>query len=324
MVTYFIGRDEVSAYMRDFLTRLQRFNPVPTLWCPITRSGSELLNQLITLAEELFPQMIDSVSVLPIAIDEETDKIRFVGDSPSTDIAGRSVLLFDGAIHSGRIMTQAVTEVLRHGASDVCSFSLVVKRGSVFIPTLWSVMIDDTDRAFFLLNEIPNNRLDVGVHSSPTPKKIPLPVYIRLLSDDHLQKPPVISGVASLDRVTWDDRRFDMLAGDHRCTYVLQRRDDILGYITMHVVEPRCLVLDEVVVGKKHLGQNLGGVLMRFADSLARKFDCQLVRLHSIESKVEFYKHFGYRSVANNPIPLGQEKYWLMERPVLHNQSALR
>ena len=60
MVTHFIGGEEVSAYLRDFLGRLVLFHEIPTLWCPLTRSGNALLNQLLDLVEQ-YPQLAESV-----------------------------------------------------------------------------------------------------------------------------------------------------------------------------------------------------------------------------------------------------------------------
>src|SRR5437773_6644368 len=149
MVTHFIGHEQVSAYLRDFLVRLERLDAVPTLWCPLTRSGVALLNQLLDLVARNHPQSAESVSVLPIEVKDGSDEIRFSNGDPAKDIPGKNVLIFDGATHSGRTMTNCVPEVLRHGAAGVCTYSLVLKRGSNFIPTFWGVTVDDVDRVFF-------------------------------------------------------------------------------------------------------------------------------------------------------------------------------
>lgn len=148
MVTHFLGREEVSAYLRDFLVRLECLDAIPTLWCPLTRSGNALLSELLDLVEANHPQLVKSVSVLPIEVKNGSDEVRFTRGDPAKDIPGKDVLIFDGATHSGRMMTNCVREVLRHGPAGICTYSLVLKRGSTFIPTLWGVTVDDVDRAF--------------------------------------------------------------------------------------------------------------------------------------------------------------------------------
>ena len=323
MVTYFLGREEVSAYLRDFLIRLERLNAVPTLWCPLTRSGTALLDELLNLVGRHHPRLAESVSVLPIEVDDGTRQIRFTQGDPAKDIPGQNVLIFDGATHSGRMMTNCVAEVVRRRAAGVCTYSLVLKRGSTFIPTFWGVAVDDVDRAFFLLEMIPNHRLDAGGPRSPKKKKA-LNIHIRLLCESHLKKPPVVCGLGSMDRVTWGDRHFDMKAGDQRrCSYVLEQGDEILGYVTLTRAKDGSLAIDEVAVDRKHHGKNLGAVLMRFADTMARQFDCQEVHLHAIKDKLDFYKGFGYAVAAKSPLMLDDEEYWPMEKPVIYNQSLL-
>jgi ribosomal protein S18 acetylase RimI-like enzyme len=221
------------------------------------------------------------------------------------------------------MMTNCVREVLRHGAAGVCTYSLVLKRGSKFIPTLWGVTVDDVDRAFFLLDKIPNNRLDAGCPKSPTKRK-PLNIHLRVLAESDLKKPPVVSELDSLDRVTWGDRYFDMKAGgQHRCSYVLEKGDKILGYLTLSHPEAGRLSIDEVAVDRNHRGKNIGAVLVRFADTMARQFDCLNIQLQAIANIRDFYKGFGYKVIAESPLTLDDEEYWLMEKPVIYNQSLL-
>jgi hypothetical protein len=89
MVTYFLGREEVSAYLRDFLSRLQRFDPLPILWCPLTRSGNALLSQLLDLVQERYPDLAGTVSVLPIEVGDGSGTIRFLEGDPAKDIPAR-------------------------------------------------------------------------------------------------------------------------------------------------------------------------------------------------------------------------------------------
>ena len=319
MKTYHLGTEQVRAYLRDFVERLRGFQPRPTIWCPITQSGDDLLSAICELISEECPEMIEGVRLLPIEVDGDAGKsIRFLGEDPKDVIPGQSVLLLDGAAHSGKMMSRCADEVLLRGPSELSSYVLVLKRGSSFIPTLWGMMIDETDRAYFLLNKIPNNRLHAEA-SYPQPL-----VQLRKLNENHVARPALVSGVKSIDRMTWSDRRFQMKTSN-TCTYVLEKAQAIVGFLTIHFSGLDELVIDEIVIDPEHQRKGYGGVLLRFADTLARQADCRVVKLNAIERGTEFYKGFKYRLVPDRePISLDDEVYRPMERAVLYHQSPLR
>lgn len=325
MITYFLGLEETRAYLRDFLGRLERFVAPPTVWCPVTRSGQALVKEMLGLVAQEFPNMAETVQVLPISVDHGNKSVRFLGGDPAVQLRGQSVLLLDGAIHSGGMMSRVAAEVLRFEPAELSSYALVIKRASRFVPTLWGLMIGETDRAFFLLDSIPNNRLDAAGHNAAKTKKQPH-VHIERLNDTHVKLPPVASQVPSMDRITWSDRVFQMQASEHHtCTYVLQHGAAIVGYLTVHGVEADFLMIDEIAVDQNQQKKGYGGVLMRFADTLARHADCRYVRLLGIDQQVDFYKGFEYRLLeARDPIILDAETYRLMERAVLYHQSPIR
>lgn len=312
MVTYFLGREEVTAYLRDLLQRISQFHAIPNLWCPITPSGDALVRELLPLIGAEHRDWIAKISVLPIQVTTD-NKIRFKSRSPAKDIARKRVLLLDTAVHSGSTMSRSVAKVVELGASEVCAYSLMLKCDSSFIPTMWGFMIDKTDRGYFLLPEIPNQRLTAKWEG---PQHF---VHIEQLSEKDTARPVVKCGVESMDRTTWGDRWFDMASGEQgRSTYLLLKKDEILGYLTIHRPEIGCLMIDEVALSKKHQGKKLGGILLRFADTLARQSDCKFIRLQSISNQVKFYKKFGYYALSEEPIRLNDEKYILMERAILN------
>lgn len=313
MNTHFISHAEVSAYLRDLLRNLSGMNPRPVVWCPMTRSGTVLLREMRALMETEFPDLAHGFSVVTVDADDH-GTVSFRGFEPG-DFEKKRVFLFDGAVHSGTKIQNCTRELFRLGAADVCTYSLVLKHSSKFIPTLWGLSIADTDRAFFLLNSIPNNRLDAGPHHASPPC-----VHIRTLSESDLDAAPVVSGVPSLDRVTWSDRNFDIQLDCDRSTYLLESAALIVGYLTVNCSTRHVLQVDEIVVDQTARGTGYGGILLRFAETLARQGDAHSVRLHAIEERIPFYKKHGY-----HPVPgaksrrLDAEIYHLMERPVLYH-----
>jgi GNAT superfamily N-acetyltransferase len=324
MTTYYLSRDETRAYLLDLLRRLERFESRPTVWCPITRSGEALLGLLVELATQEFPHLIEEVRLVPIDMVNGRTTATFPQDN-AEELRGQSVLLLDGAIHSGGMMSACAAEVLKYEPSELASYTLVMKRGSSFIPTLWGLMIEETDRAFFLLDEIPNHRLDAVGHNGPTRKPQP-PVHLQRLDEQMVNAPLLTSGVASMDRIRWSDRHFQMVTSGHQiCTYVLRRGAAIAGFVTLHGLPCGGLMVDEVVSDPEKRGIGYGGILMRFADTLARQGKCRVVRLLAIRDKVEWYEKHEFRRVSDAEwIRLDDEEYLPMEKAVLYHQSPIR
>lgn len=99
MITYFFGREEVAAYLRDFLDRLARFEPVPEVWCPLTDSGRDLLAAMLDLVRDIHPGLAGRVLVVAALGDDGA--VRFADANAGELLKGRNVLVFDGAVHSG-------------------------------------------------------------------------------------------------------------------------------------------------------------------------------------------------------------------------------
>jgi hypothetical protein len=192
-----------------------------------------------------------------------------------------------------------------------------MKVRTAFVPTFWGVAIDELDRAFFELETIPNNRLDAG-----RSRKQP-PVHFERLSERHIEKPLLTSNIKSIDRVTWSDRLFQMQTSESPpCTYLLMRRDLIVGFLTIHHISPDVFSIDEIVVDQTLRENGYGGILLRFADTLARQTNSKMIQLLGFADKVPMYRdRFGYRELAGrDPIKLDDETYTPMHRELLYHQ----
>jgi ribosomal protein S18 acetylase RimI-like enzyme len=272
----------------------------------MTESGVELTKELSRVAPAALRPSID---LCPIAVND--GKVTM---PPDEALRGKDVLLLDSAIHSGTMMSHCAAEVLRREPSSLTTYALTVKRCSSFFPTLWGVMTEEGDRPYFLLDKIPNNRLNAGAkHKQP-------PVNIRLLAEEHVKRPAVLSGLSSIDRVTWSDRVFQMRSAASTFTYLLEHGKDIAGFLTVHWDKDE-LVVAEVVVAEGFKERGYGGVLLRFAESLARQSDCRTIRLNAISNKVKMYEGFGYQKAGRVPLTLDDEEYHPMDRLVLYHQG---
>lgn len=314
MITHHLGDEEVRAYLRDLVRRIRSCDPIPSIWCPLTDSGLTLLRPMIGILRKDAPELIPLIGVLGMAV-ENDGALRFAGGNPNMDLPGKHVLLLDASVHSGETMLKAQRKLWEHGAAGVCSYALVLKRGSRFIPSIWGVMIGDHDRAYFQMELAPNNRLTT--HSN---ERHPFS-HMRQLSAADIGAPPLLAGVASLDRATWGDRYYDMHESDGlKRTYLLEARPGIVGYLTVRFGD--CLHVDEVAVDREYRGQGYGGVLLRFADTLARHSDCRAVQLNAISDRVRWYESFGYEVLSGRKtIRVEAETYVPMERQLLHHLS---
>lgn len=304
------------AYAKDFVMRLKALDPFPEVWCPITKSGSDIArfvrSVLRTVGSPIRPQL------LPISISRrgaDVDVLFQRGD-PAAQVPDKSILILDGAIHSGRTMIRCADEVLKYRPKELFSYSLVMKASSCFVPTFWGAGIDETDRAFFLLDEIPNHRLDAD-----NPEKKQQPVHIERLDERHRGVPLVTVEVDSMNRQSWGDRIYQMKVSPGLHTYILVRTGKILGYLTIRFASDY-MSIDELAVDKQQRKHGYGGVMLRFADTMARQANCRTVRLNAINNKVSYYETAGYHKISNtDSIRLDDtEIYWPMERTVLYHQ----
>lgn len=312
MVTHFLSEKDVRSYMADLRQRLESMAEMPEIFCLLTNSGTCLLRHLLPGTED--NKSLDGILAMGIGI-EKTEGTTTVRMAPEDEalIPGKRVMLMDGAIHSGKTMADCHRHLTKLGAAAVCSYSLVVKRSTCYVPTFFGLMIGDPDRAYFLLDTIPNNRLDAGASRSPY-------VHLELLEESDVERPQLVSDLGSMDRITWGDRYYDIQNSTNRQTYLLKERDTVVGFLTLHTERKGMLTIEEVAVDREHKSKGYGGILLRFADTMARHSSCRSIRLNAITNKVELYRKFGYAEMAKKPLKLGSdEAFQPMTRPILYH-----
>lgn len=320
MTTTYLSDETIRAYLRDLVRRLSAMTQPPQVICAVTQSGVELLKMFAVVVQDLQSQGHISIHLTRASLasfGKAADGQVMLDNLEESEIRGRSCLLIDSAVHSGRLMSLCRRRLLELGASDVFSYALVIKRSSQHIATFWGLMIAEVDRALFCMDQIPNNRL---VSCSADQQQ---PVTLGLLDEDSSAHPPVITGVESMDRITWSDRLYDVRAStadQFTRTYLMDKAGAAIGYLTVHMEAGRkSLVIDELALDPAWRGQHLGGVLIRFACTLARHHDCKKIKLNAIADRVGFYTHNGFSvSPGRHPLTLDSETYHPMEKPLLH------
>lgn len=337
MQTLFLGEEQVRAYLFDLQTRIQSLaSDAPTVWVPLGYSGLRLLEVLFKIEGGLGNT---EPTVLPADCLREpgSQEVRMLWgkdnlpEVPKETFAGKNVMVIDSAVHSGSTMATAVRKIWEAGATGVCSYSLVLKESSRFIPNFWAVSIADEDRAFFLLSSIPNNRFvplrsfDEGsVAEEPfanaliEAKARRLPYFsLRKLSRDDIDQKKFDVGVESLNRSTWADLYY-VTRNSHDClTYVVEASGKIVGYITIDLPDARELSIEQVAVDPGQAKRGYGGALLRWAETLARLKDCDHIRLWAISDQADWYQQNGFKRTHDEVLDLGAEKYVRMRKCLL-------
>lgn len=224
---------------------------------------------------------------------------------PRGVVEGRSVLLVDGAVHSGGTLGKAYRSIEALNPLDISSYSLVVRRGASIIPNFFGLMVRDHDRVHFLKTVIPNNRL-------------PSFGCVRTLSDEDLGKPMVNTGESFIDKFTWSDLMYEMRVEPRRRTYLYERKGVIQGFISFRLGKGRALLVDTLGVDKQFQRQGIAGYLLRWAETYGRHRRCRSIALWGVEQRAEWYQKRGFQTLGNEMI-LDGDRFLLMSKKLLYN-----
>jgi len=306
--TYFLGREEVDAYVKDLVDRLKAQGELfPYMWCTLGYSGEELA---VVISNALPKDCESKIRIIPMNYDRARKAVIFQDEQDKAVFAnGKPVLILDSSVHSGNTMLAVFQTLKSLGAKNICSYSIVVKRNSAYIPNFFGVVIQPHDRAYFLLDKIPNNRL------------MPFGALRKLCQEDVDRKPESInSDLKSLNKVTWGDLWYDYKAKGSQI-FVYENSGDILGFVSF-IIKDWKLFIDGIAVDKKCERQGVGGCLMRWAETSARSSNCNSIELWAINNRIDFYKNKGGFESKPEELNLGSEKYTRMERKLLYNLDS--
>jgi hypothetical protein len=292
MRTYFLPREQVEGYLCDLARRLKAMGEqVPMVWCPIGRSGEVLSQELKRQISIISPDLLENFVELPVkrikAIKQDDQRIVFdtekVEERARTAICGQAVFLFDSSVHSGHTMQMAHNFIQNYQPLAICSYALILKQNSIFIPAFWGLMIDPHDRALFLLDQLPNNRLHRAIGRC----------HIRKMLERDFRLPRIITGIASLDAKTWEDRHDPE---SHQRVYLFQHGTQIRGFISCQLAKSSSLVVTEIgIAGDNPEPGFTAGSLVRFAETVARHTDCEFVEIVCHISMRPVLEDVGYK-----------------------------
>jgi hypothetical protein len=311
LITHFLGGEQVDAYTRDLAARFLQQEKLlrqkmPIQWFVLSHSGQEIAHALAGHLPDPIRQLL---RIVRTECNRTTKKIRF-RDSIEGINFNNAILVLDSAVHSGKSMLLVLERLTALGAKNVLSYTLVLKRGSCFIPNYFGVVIDDTDRAFFQLDAIPNNRLI---------ERKPSFGYLRALQANDVHRKNIRTGVKSIDGMTFGDMLYEKTVRPTN-VYLYMHRDEICGYVSFEKVDQK-LFIDVVASGLKFRGKGVGAALSRWAETWGRSCHCALIELWAIKNRIDHYRDFGFETVpgADELTLSTTEKYQLMRKPILYN-----
>lgn len=313
MHTVHLGAEEVNAYLLDLLVRLEGLGKAaPSIWCPIGQSGRELVRRLHSLLPRSDLLTKIRIRVLSLEYDRKHDSVFFVDgeDQARMALAGENVLVLDSSVHSGHTMLKVIEKLQESRAGAICSYSLVMKENSAVVPNYFGLLIGDHDRALFMLDRLPNNRVaPFGC--------------IRALNEADLRRTRFRAGLHEYDKWTWGDYWYDQHSEAGWLFYVFEHQGKILGIIRFRIRPDSHVFLDLVVVAKQAQGRDIGTQLIRLAETRGRFARCREVRLWSDERVAAFYRKLGYVAVKPaKQLPLEGVSYKLLRKPLVNHIQA--
>ena len=277
---------------------------MPLIWCAIGHSGQEIA---ILLGDELPNQIKSELKIIPISYDRDKHLIRFENPRDKKALTKNStVLLIDSSVHSGASMSAAHKALRQLSVKNICSYSLVLKHGSCFIPNIFGLFIHEFDRAYFLLDKIANHRImAVGA--------------LRLLAQTDVtrRQKSVKTDVPSINKMTWPDLWYEV-ERTGKSVFVYEDGGKIVGFISFQIKNGH-LLIDAIAVDKSQQRRGIGGNLMRWAETNARLSGCRAMELWAIENQIPFYQDSAGFTLKPEKLDLGSEKYRRMERTLLYN-----
>jgi hypothetical protein len=283
MHTYFIDRGDVTAYLLDFTERLREIKgDMPITFCYIGESGDELLTAIVEADSSIIG---NDTYVVDAYYDKKTRAVSFKGGDADVELLkDRRVVVIDSIVHSGRSMAAVANKVRSTGARSVCTYSLIICRGSTFIPNMWGLTINDHDRACFLCKTIPNNRLSEGGPS----------VHIRKLSAEDRS---IIEGVGEIFHI--DERGLKEMVDanerqESRLTYVIEDGGEIGGYATIEFDSLSKVTVQRLAVRQGAMEDVYAEALMRWSETLGRQADCDKIEIWINRDEVEKYKEWHF------------------------------
>jgi N-acetylglutamate synthase-like GNAT family acetyltransferase/hypoxanthine-guanine phosphoribosyltransferase len=306
MHTIHLSEDQVSSYVRDLAKRISEWGTErPQVWATVGLSGAFLGSILVKIAPDLYKEISDE---LIIALDRTTGQISYPHETNTKQVVeAKRILILDGTVHSGLTLLRVMKDLENFNPSRISSYAIAVRRSARIIPNHFAFLIDDYDRVQLPTSPLLfNNRLSAyGTY--------------RKMREEDTSRPMIDTGSDFIDRISWEDRWYEMATDPKRYIYVHEQNGSICGFVNFRCKEEGTIILDEVGVDKSCQNQKLGGHLMRWAEHYARHANFPTIELWAVDDRVDWYRKRGFESTETKPIKHSSHLFHQMKKQILLN-----
>ena len=298
----------------DLGARITDAKEKPLLWAAIGGSGNRVVQELLQILTKGTPPLwLTDVNVIRVAWDPAQGAHALEDPADAARITGASVLMVDSIVNTGATLQGAYELLCGHSPAEVATFAIAVRHTSAFIPNVFSLTIDRSDRVFLPWHEHRANNRMTMVGS------------FRTLGIGDLSRPSINSTQEFINRVQWRDRWYSTQSEDHRRVLVCERQGGIAAFINFVIdTDTGFLHVEEVATDRAHEGLGLAGALLRYAETCARWEGCTKLALWAHDKVVLFYERKGFAK-SGRQIPCGNDvDFHSMERSLGSSKAELR
>lgn len=294
MITHFVGRDEVTAYCFDLKTRLIGLgDKFPKRWFLLGESGKKLGEVLFNTLPDTHKDLVDASIAY---VNRSTGNVTFSDQIDADDFSTGPILLLDSAVHSGTTMKRVHRELVRLGAKDVITYSLMLKQSSVVTPTYFGILVPDLDRIYFQLDQMPNNRLS---------EKMPFGL-LRELGDDEQDYPFSHIG-PPLGTPSGGSLLYGKITSGQR-PYIYDYDGQAIGLVVV-AKHGMALHVEAWGTGVEWRHKGIGSAMLRWAETWGRSNDCNRIELWAYMERIPLYKRYGYKEIDGKKLDWGGGHY---------------
>lgn len=200
------------------------------------------------------------------------------------DVTNRSILICDSIVNTGSTLYNMRKFFLDKGAKDVKTLTVFLRNGAILIPNFYVSIIDKHEEVIFGIKRFPINFYQNG--------------NIKLLTEEDCGKEincpePYINNYL-------DDYIYDQKVDSNYHSYIIEDAHGPAGILHIKNKGNKEVYVDTLAINKDKRNNNYGGSLMNFLEDHCRINNFLRATLHAHESKVGYFKRFGYKETGQH------------------------
>ena len=213
-------------------------------------------------------------------------------------LKGRSVLICDSIVNTGKTLSQLRLRFQQLGVKEVRTLTIFLRRGATFIPNFWVSDINKDEVVFFGIDRYPINTYHKG--------------NIQKLESSHCGL-EVNCGKQFIHSVI-DDYYFRQCIDPTYCGYVLEDDDRTAGLLFFKHIGQHQIYLEALGVDSDVQGRGYGSTLIEFFDDYCSMSGILSVKLYAHGSAVSFWNDIEFVHTGREFASPKYGKFYEMEK----------